>query len=220
MCDARRVHQSLCSGDLASIIFIDIGEQVIDIGEQVKNKTIIINTIAATAAFIFASLGCGQAANSNNSTANTSNSNVVAGQVSNTNSAPAPAATSDPPAATSTGSLATPSDAYRTAHDLRKRKDFEGLKKVMSPDILEFLTMMGEEEKKSLDDMLKEMCNKPQAERAEVRNEKIAGNTATVEYLTETGSWKTMDFEKIGGEWRLGLPGKDSLTIEGGNKQK
>ncbi|HKX84707.1 MAG TPA: hypothetical protein VJL58_10845 [Pyrinomonadaceae bacterium] len=183
-----------------------------------KNKNIIINATAATLAFAFASLGCGQAANSNTSTANTSNSNVVAGQGSNTTSKPTP--TENRTEATSIGSLATPSDAYRTAHDLRKRKDIEGLKEVMSSDIIEFLTMMGEEEKKSLNDMLKEMCDKPQAEKAEVRNEKINGNSATVEYLTETGSWKTMDFEKIGAEWKLGLPQKDDLTIEGGTKRK
>ncbi len=56
-----------------------------------------------------------------------------------------------------TGSLATPTDAYKTAYDLRKKKDIEGLKKVMTKDILDFLKMMGEDDKKSLDDMLREM---------------------------------------------------------------
>lgn len=80
----------------------------------------------------------------------------------------------------------------------------------MSPDILEFFTMMGEEEKKSLDEMIKDMCDKPQADKAEVRNEMIKGNMAAVEYLTETGAWKTMDFEKIGSEWKLTVPKADS----------
>ena len=179
-----------------------------------KNKTIIINVTVAAVAFIFASMGCAPAATSNNSTANTANSNAVLANNS------APAATPSPATSSSVGSLATPSDAYRTAHDLRKRKDIEGLKKIMTPDIIEFLTMMGEDEKKSIDDMLKEMCDKPQAERAEVRNEKITGNTATVEYLTETGSWKTMDFEKIGSEWKLGLPPKDDIKVETGTGMK
>ena len=109
----------------------------------------------------------------------------------------------------SVGSLATPTDAYKTAHELRKKKDVEGLKKIMSDDIKEFLTMMGEAEKKSLDDIVKEMCDKPQADRAEVRNEKIKGDWAVLEYLTETGGWKTMDFEKVDGKWLMTFPKAD-----------
>ena len=63
------------------------------------------------------------------------------------------------------------------------------------------------------------MCDKPQPDRAEVRNEQIKGDMATVEYLAETGAWKTMDFEKIGGEWKLGFPKADSPG-EGAKKPK
>jgi len=115
---------------------------------------------------------------------------------------------------TTVGSLSTPTEAYKTAYELRKKKDIVGLKKVMSKDILEFLTMMGEDDKKSLDDMLKEMCDKPQADRAEARNERIKGDRAVVEYLTETGGWKTMDFEKVDGKWLLALPKADNESPE------
>lgn len=118
------------------------------------------------------------------------------------------------PASSTTGSLATPSEAYKTAYELRKNKDVEGLKKLMSADMKEFLTMMGEVEKKSLDQLVKEMCEKPQADRAEVRNEKIKGDTATVEYLTEKGDWKTMDFEKVDGKWLLGFPKADKADVD------
>ena len=107
------------------------------------------------------------------------------------------------------GSLATPTEAYKTAYTLRKNKDIEGLKKVMSDDIKEFLTMMGEAEKKTLDDVLRDMVEKPQADKAESRNETIKGDRATLEYLDETGKWKTMDFEKVNGKWLLGLPKAD-----------
>lgn len=113
------------------------------------------------------------------------------------------------PAGEIAGSLATPTDSYKTAHQLRKKKDIEGLKKMMSKEIKDFLTMMGEAEKKSLDDMLREMVEKPQAEKAEARNEKIDGDRATIEYLTETGGWKTMDFEKVNGQWLLAFPKAD-----------
>jgi len=177
------------------------------LGEDVKISTTKISATAMSAVIIFAAIGCKPAANTNivsanaNANANTANTTT---QTANVN-ATAPAETSAAP-----GSLATPSDAYRTAFELRKRKDVQGLKKIMSPDIKEFLTMMGEDEKKSLDDMIKDMCDKPQADKAEVRNEVIKGDKAAVEYLTETGAWKSMDFEKIGGEWKLTVPRADS----------
>ena len=115
---------------------------------------------------------------------------------------------------TTIGSLATPTEAYKTAYELRKKKDVAGLKKIMSNDIKEFLTMMGEAENKSLDDMIREMTEKPQADRAEVRNEKIKGNRAQLEYLTETGGWKIMDFEKIDGKWLLSFPKPDKLDYQ------
>jgi len=111
------------------------------------------------------------------------------------------------------GSLATPTETYKTAFELRKNKDVQGLKKIMSDDIKEFLTMMGEDDKKSLDDMIMDMCDKPQADRAEARNEKIKGEWATVEYLTEKGDWKTMDFEKVGGKWLMTFP-KDENALD------
>lgn len=114
-----------------------------------------------------------------------------------------PAATEE---TTSTGSLATPTEAYRTAYELRKRKDVEGLKRVFSKDVLEFLALFGEEDGRTVEDALKEMTERPQADTAEVRNEKISGDTATLEYLDEKGEWKTMDFIKEGGEWKLTIP--------------
>ena len=113
---------------------------------------------------------------------------------------------------TRVGSLATPTEAYKTAYELRKKRDVAGLKLVMSKEVLEFLTMMGEDQKKSLDDMLKEMCDKPQADRAEVRNEKIKGDKAQVQYLTETGGWKIMDFEKVDDKWLLSLPTAEDMN--------
>jgi hypothetical protein len=118
------------------------------------------------------------------------------------------------PAPSNIISLTTPTEAYKTAYELRKKKDVAGLKAIMSDDIKEFLTMMGEADKKSLDDMVREICEKPQADRAEVRNEKIKGDTATVEYLTEKGDWKTMDFEKVDGKWLMGFPKAEKADVE------
>ena len=54
------------------------------------------------------------------------------------------------------------------------------------------------------------MFDRPQAKTAEVRNEKITGNTAILEYLDEDGNWKRMDFVKEGSDWKMTMPKADS----------
>jgi len=58
--------------------------------------------------------------------------------------------------------LSTPTAAYKTAYNARKNKDIPTLKRVLSKDVQDFLTEIGQADdadKKSLDDMLKEYSN-------------------------------------------------------------
>ena len=123
----------------------------------------------------------------------------------NANAASSPAST-DPKAATAF-SIATPTDTYKTAYDCRQRKDIECLKKVMSKDVQDFLVMMGKDDNKTLDDELRELCDRPQAPTNESRNETITGSTATIEYPDDKGEWHTMDFEKVDAGWQMSAPG-------------
>lgn len=152
--------------------------------------------------------------------------NTASNQAANkptTNTAPsssiAPVATD-----TSTTSTATPTDAYKAAYAARKNKDVNALKKLMSKDILEFFTAIGGMggKKQTVDELLMEMCEKPQAPTAEARNEKINGSTATIEYLDEKGGWSTMDFVKEDGGWKLTIakPEKGDVEIESDPKGK
>jgi hypothetical protein len=143
-------------------------------------------------------------ANSNRSASNTAASNTTAPPAANSSPTEAPR-TSESPAAAS-GSLATPTDTYKTGYTARKNKDIEALKRVLSKEALDFLTEMGKEEKKTLDDQLKALADRPQADKAETRNEKIDGDTATLEYLNERGTWSKMDFVKEGNDWKIGFP--------------
>ena len=168
-------------------------------------RVLVVIVIAATGII---NVGCGQAANSNTAANNankpTANADIAAN--STTNAEPADAETKTETA--SSGSMATPTDAYKFAYNCRKRKDIECLKKVMSKDVIQFFTEIGKEDKKSADDMLKELVEKPQAVTVESRNEKIEGDYASIEYKDETGAWKTMDFEKVGSDWKMGFPKK------------
>ncbi|MEO8041980.1 MAG: hypothetical protein ABI646_05135 [Acidobacteriota bacterium] len=154
------------------------------------------------------SYGCGGPANMNIANTNT-NQNVAPTNVNKAADAPTPAVE-----VAATGSLATPADAYRTAYAIRDKKDVAGMKKIMSKDVIEFLTMIGKEEKKTLEEEIATMFDRPQAKTAETRNEKISGDRATIEYLDEDGKWKTMDFVKEGADWKLSLPGKDDVKVE------
>lgn len=167
--------------------------------------------------FIIATLSSGCQTTATN-TANSANNTATAANAAAKKEDPKPAdpkpADPAPSDVSTAGSLATPTEAYKTAYELRKKKDVAGLKSIMSADIKEFLTMMGEAEKKTLDDMIKEMCDKPQADKAESRNEKITGNRAELEYLTEKGDWKVMDFEKVDGKWLLTFPKADKDSMK------
>lgn len=103
-------------------------------------------------------------------------------------------------------SLASPTDAYKTAFALRKGKDANGLKKVLSKKMLDFLVEMGKSESKSLDDQLKELVEQPQAATAESRGERIVGDMAALEYLDQDGKWKLMGFVKEDGDWKMTMP--------------
>lgn len=154
-------------------------------------------------AAISISIGCASpAANTSNQQASPTNQNVNA---ANTAAAPAPSA-SPVAAVTEVGANATPSEVYKAAHKMRQEKDYEGLKKIFAADVLDFFTEIGKADGKTVDDGIREMFNRPQAEKAEVRNEKINGDRATVEYLDETGEWDTMDFRKEGGVWKITFP--------------
>jgi len=147
--------------------------------------------------------------NANSAPANTSSAGAPTPNVANNaNNASQPTATPDVSQASTTISLATPTDTYKTGYNARKNKDIATLKRIFAKDVLDFLNEMSQAEKKSLDDALKELTEKPQADTAETRNEKINGNRATLEYLNEKGTWSTMDFSKQGDEWKIDLPPK------------
>jgi hypothetical protein len=146
--------------------------------------------------------------NANSAPATSSAGAPTPNVANNANNASQPTATPDVSQASTTVSLATPTDTYKTGYNARKNKDIATLKRVFAKDVLEFLTEMSQAEKKSLDDALKELTEKPQADTAETRNEKINGNRATLEYLNEKGTWSTMDFSRQGDEWKIDLPPK------------
>ena len=167
-----------------------------------------IFTIALTAVLGTALGACKSGGDSN--AGRNSNGNSVAGNTNaGANTANANAASTAPAANASGG----PIDAYKAAYTARKNKDIAELKKLLSKDIIEFLTMIGQadpKKKQTLDEMLKEMCEQPQAPTSDARNEKVNGDKATIEYLDEKGGWQIMDLVKEDGAWKLTIDKTDA----------
>jgi len=163
----------------------------------------IINKLTA-AVFVAAVSGaaCQQAETNTNIAVNTTTVNSSTANTANTATAPA----------TTTAEPGSPTAAYHAAYTARKNKDIAALKALMSKDIIEFFELVGKEEKKSVDDMLKELAERRQAETSEARNEKISGDKATIEYLDEEGNWRPMDFIKEDGKWKLTLAVGDPVS--------
>jgi hypothetical protein len=115
------------------------------------------------------------------------------------------------------GSLATPTEAYKFAYAARQNKDTEGLKRVLSKDALEFFSMMSEPGE-PINKALLKMTETPQAATDESRNEKINGSRATLEYPDAQGKWKTMDFVKEDGDWKITIPKADETSPDENKK--
>lgn len=167
-----------------------------------------IGLLFSVVALLFGSIGCQQATNSN-ANANSGNSNSTSGSAP-TVQATQTAATDAKTAEKITIKADTPTDAYKTALAATKAGDFESLKKVVSKDVLEFFKFMSEGGESS-DELMSEMLGSKQGETGDVRNEKISGNKATIEYKDEKGEWKTMDFVKEGGSWKMTIPKGDEV---------
>jgi hypothetical protein len=135
---------------------------------------------------------------------NPSVTNTTTQPTTNLNPPEVPKAETSAPSAG--GSLATPTETYKTGYTARQKKDIASLKRVMSKEALEFLTEVGKAEQKTLDDQLKALAERPQASTAETRNERISGDRASLEYLNERGKWVSMEFVKEGNDWKIDLP--------------
>lgn len=101
----------------------------------------------------------------------------------------------------------TPTATFKAFFEASKKKDAAGMKKTLSKGTLDMFDKLAKEQNKSTDDMLKEVDKDDKAEKVpETRNEKINGDTATLEVKNDkTGKWDTLPFVKENSEWKIAL---------------
>lgn len=100
----------------------------------------------------------------------------------------------------------SPTETLKTFIEASKNKDVETIKKSLSKKSLELLEQTAKEQNTTADELLKKNNAAPLKEMPETRNEKIEGDTATVEVKDKTsGNYETIPFVKEDGDWKIAL---------------
>ena len=106
-------------------------------------------------------------------------------------------------AACSKSAGSSPTATAKAFYDAAKAKDVQGMKNALSKKSLEIMEAFAKLGGKTLDDSLADNSKLPPA--FEARNEKITGDTATVEVKGQGDKWDTMPFVKEDGQWKIAL---------------
>lgn len=96
----------------------------------------------------------------------------------------------------------SPTGTAQAFYKAAKSKDVAGIKNALSKRTLQVMEQAAKAENKSLDAWLKERTEaEPPTEEFESRNEKINGDTGTLE-VKDKGKWVTYHFVKEDGLWK------------------
>ena len=95
----------------------------------------------------------------------------------------------------------SPTEGFKAFYDAAKKKDAGAMKKTISKRLLTELEAEAKRENKPFDEFLVSV-RLPDA-MPETRNEKIEGDTATLEVKGERDNWRSTKFVKEDGEWKL-----------------
>jgi len=99
----------------------------------------------------------------------------------------------------------SPTATFKKFFEASKKKDVPGIRKTLSKGSLEMFDKFAKQQNKTMDEMLKDVDKDSKTETMpETRNEKIDGETATLEIKNEkTGKWDSLPFVKEEGEWKI-----------------
>jgi spore germination cell wall hydrolase CwlJ-like protein len=101
----------------------------------------------------------------------------------------------------------SPTATFKAFYEASKKKDAAGMRKALSKSTLDMFDKLAKAQNKTTDDMLKAVDKDDKSEKIpETRNEKITGDTATLEVKNDkTNKWDTLPFVKENGEWKIAL---------------
>ncbi|MDT4952718.1 MAG: hypothetical protein QOJ02_856 [Acidobacteriota bacterium] len=100
----------------------------------------------------------------------------------------------------------SPTETLRAYYDAAKKKDVETAKKFLSRGTMQVMEDIAKGQGKTVDEMLKEGANRDtQMPTPEFSNEKITGDTASVDIKVPEQPLVTMQMVKEDGEWKLAI---------------
>jgi len=103
----------------------------------------------------------------------------------------------------------SPTSTLKAFWEAQKKKDVAGMKKTLSKSSIQMMETAAKAQGKSVDDALKEGFESPGAKSEkipETRNEKIDGDSATLEVQdSDTKKWSKVYFVKEEKEWKIAL---------------
>jgi hypothetical protein len=102
----------------------------------------------------------------------------------------------------------SPTQTMKNFVEATQKKDVEGVKKSLSAGSLKMMENLAKVQGKTLDETIKESeaGENEYKQVPEMRNEKIEGDTATLEVKNEkTSEWDTLYFVKETDEWKIAL---------------
>ena len=100
----------------------------------------------------------------------------------------------------------SPTETMRALNEASKKKDVETIKKLISKETSELLEQSAKDQNSTVDALLRKDSGAPFQKLPEMRNEKITGDTATVEIKnTADENWESMPLVKENGVWKIAL---------------
>lgn len=103
-------------------------------------------------------------------------------------------------------SLKTPTEAYKTFAVATINKDVATIKQSISKGSLQFIEASAKQQNKTVEEMfIGGEVENIERKIPEIRNEKIEGDTATIEVKNEMGIYDTIPLIKENGEWKVAL---------------
>lgn len=100
----------------------------------------------------------------------------------------------------------SPTETIRALSEASKQKDPATIKSYLSKETLDMMEQSAKRREKSVDELLREEKGAPMQDVTEVRNEQIAGDTATVEVKNNvTGGFEKIPFVSENGVWKVAL---------------
>ena len=98
----------------------------------------------------------------------------------------------------------TPTELFKNFYTAARNKDVAGLKSMMSKSALAYSEKEAREKGQSLDEFLAGRGRFLPPNMPELRNEKVEGDKATLEFRREgAANWSTASFVKEDGEWKV-----------------